>query len=97
MRYSVEDPHTAARDELRRRWQLFWFVFAAYLPLGVVVVMLGLFDLVYFAASWMALFLIVGSRLAMFRCPSCQNRAFQRPRWRNPFSRKCLHCGLHLR
>ena len=91
------DEYSTARGELRRRWRFFWFVFLAYLPLCAFVMVLNLFDLLYFALFWMALFAVAAARLGSFRCPSCRELAFLRLNWSNPFSRKCLHCGLRLR
>lgn len=29
----------------------------------------------------------------LFRCPHCDNRFASGRFWRNPYTRKCLHCG----
>jgi hypothetical protein len=34
------------------------------------------------------------TRLALFRCPRCGKRFFTTMWYRNPFARKCVHCGL---
>jgi hypothetical protein len=34
------------------------------------------------------------SLLALFRCPRCGKRFFTTLWYRNPFARKCVHCGL---
>jgi hypothetical protein len=91
------EQYSSERQELRRRWRFFWFVFLAYLPLGGFFMVLNAFDPLYFALPWMGLFVIAGARLGFFRCPSCEKLAFQTSFWHNPFSRRCLHCGLQLR
>ncbi len=93
----ILDKISVARQEYRRRWRFFWFVFFTYLPLSGLFVVLNLFKPAYFAVAWMALFLIAGLRLGFFRCPTCQKLAFQKPSRHNPFSGKCLHCGFRLR
>jgi hypothetical protein len=87
----------AARSDYLRRWRLLWFVFFAYLPLGALFMLFVPIDAMYFALPWMALFGIAGVRLGYFRCPSCHELAFMKAMWNNPFSRRCLHCGLELR
>ncbi len=92
-----DERYGADLDELRRLRRFFWFVFLAYLPLGALVMVLNLFDVMFFALLWMTLFLLTGLRIGFFHCPACQKLAFQKRFWQNPFSRKCLHCGLRLR
>jgi hypothetical protein len=87
----------AARSDYLRRWRLLWFVFFAYLPLGALFMLYVPIDAMYFALPWMALFGIAGVRLGYFRCPSCHELPFMKAMWNNPFSRRCLHCGLELR
>jgi len=87
----------AARADYRKRWLLLWFVFFAYLPLGALFMLFVPVDAMYFALPWMALFGIAGARVGYFRCPSCRELAFMSAIWKNPFSRRCLHCGLQLR
>lgn len=45
----------------------------------------------------MGLTCISGLRWTLSVCPGCGNLFFVKSYWSNPFSRKCLHCGLPLR
>ena len=93
----TNDALKAARADYRKRWRLLWFVFLSYLPLGALFMLFVPIDAKFFALPWLALFAIAGCRLGCFRCPSCCELAFMKAMWNNPFSRRCLHCGLELR
>jgi ketosteroid isomerase-like protein len=45
-------------------------------------------------ACWMAAFVVTGWRAALFPCPRCHKWFFATWWYRNPFARKCVHCGL---
>lgn len=98
-------------SELRRlvRWRLFFFgTWAGTIPaLMLIGNPLGLvFDSsvpsVCVAFGGMASFVYCAIRISLFRCPRCRKRyTFKRfPGWiayNNPFTSKCLHCGLSRR
>jgi hypothetical protein len=44
--------------------------------------------------SWMIALVIAGIRLQTFSCPRCRKWFFATWWYRNPFARKCVHCGL---
>lgn len=44
--------------------------------------------------GWMLEFALAGLALSFFKCRRCQKRFFHKWWWQNPFSRKCVHCGL---
>jgi hypothetical protein len=46
----------------------------------------ALLDVAFLTVPW--------SLLALFRCPRCGKRFFTTLWYRNPFARKCVHCGL---
>jgi hypothetical protein len=87
--------------ELRRRKRLeraSWLV-AAILGLG------GGYLSSLFAAPWIfyclaalgAVVFIGGFNYSLsFRCPGCDNFFFQSTFWRNPWTRKCVHCGRQV-
>lgn len=47
-----------------------------------------------FAGAWMMAFMIAGRRVGYFPCPRCGKWFFAKWWYRNPFARKCVHCGL---
>lgn len=85
----------------RRRRNQFWLVFAGYVPVcgAVAFVSAELFHTLtpaFVAASlWMGLFLVVGIRVDMWRCPRCGQR-FSGTWWYQLgfLARRCVHCGL---
>ena len=83
--------------ELRRRKRLYWALFAAFLPLGVLVMAVGLFDPMYFGVVYLAVFQLAGIRVWSFPCPRCQRPVSRYQRfWHNPWVRKCIHCKAKL-
>jgi hypothetical protein len=42
----------------------------------------------------LALVTLVGMPATLFRCPRCNRRFFYTLLWRNPFTDRCLYCGL---
>lgn len=80
---------------LRRRW--FWLFFWAYLPAMAIIAMLGDWVFPWAAFAWMGFFLGASMYVWVSRCPRCGERFHYRRGFSNPWTRKCLHCGLHLR
>ena len=87
-------------EHYRRRRNLFWIVWATYLP-GVALIGLALksvlgsdIPIYVVAGAWMIAFLICGNRMAAWKCPRCQRSFFMRFWAYNPLAAKCSHCGL---
>jgi hypothetical protein len=104
-------PYAAAWQRYRR-WRLaFWVLFLLYLPsLAGVSRALGWTrgsgaPIVAAAIVWMIALAIVGYPTSNFPCPRCGKPFFRkfddrpgRMSWqRNPFARRCMHCGLPKR
>ena len=86
--------------QLRRR---FLFLWAAYLPVFVVVALIsgsffpkgsanGITVAAVLASVWMLLFLRSSRRLKRWNCPRCHERFA--PWWKGVFTDKCANCGL---
>ena len=61
------------------------FVRRFHWPDSAFLVM-ALLDVAFVTVTW--------TRLALFRCPRCGKPFFTTTWYRNPFARKCVHCGL---
>lgn len=93
----------AALEEIRRRRLLVWLVWVGYLP-TVLLIVFGLEALganpddsaPFVALPYMALFAAVAIRSGYSRCPRCHEHFHRRSLYGNPWTRKCLHCGLSL-
>jgi hypothetical protein len=98
--------YSAAWHDFRRRRIISWVVLLGYPPgataiflvLGMPLATLAGIKPDYFfyaiALSWMAAFLVTSFRQAYFPCPKCGEPFFAMWWYRNPFARKCVHCGL---
>ena len=95
--------------ELKRRERVFNLLFWLYVPAFVVAVLLfdrfvhaltpWLF--LIFSTGWMLGLCWFGIQVLAWRCPRCMGTYFSRAllpggllRRVNPFTRRCLHCGL---
>lgn len=85
--------------ETLRRYEVIYYVVwlgGAILALVLSMHFPALKDV--FGVLWIAAFFAAVSLKGSFRCPRCGNPFFSRPhalgRFNNPFTRKCLHCGL---
>ncbi|HKU45715.1 MAG TPA: hypothetical protein VJQ58_02455 [Burkholderiales bacterium] len=72
----------------------------AYLLLGLIpfVLVAGYFTRIVFilaAIAYGVLLLAYSLRLAFTECPRCEN-FYHWNWWSNPWTRRCLHCGLRL-
>ena len=88
---------------IRRRRRLGWLLWLGYLP-GVVLLTFALrsvIDLdvvaIVVALAWMGAAAVNHARLMRLPCPRCAGRFHVGSRWHNPWTRRCLHCGLHVR
>lgn len=83
---------------LRNQWIL---VFLGYVPIvgaiGYLAIKLFHTTIPAFAVAlvWMALFLVTGLRVQLWRCPRC-GKWFSAKWWYNKgfLARRCVHCGL---
>jgi len=103
-----EGPYAAAWR--RHRWwsRAFWITFLLYLPvLAYVSRVLGWTrgsggPIAFAALAWMIACAVMAMQAWSLRCPRCGEPFFYefddrpwRMSWRrNPFARRCLHCGL---
>jgi hypothetical protein len=83
---------------IKKRRKNMWFMFIGYIPFVLIVLLVSRSDraAMYAAFFWMALFVIVGSILGFSRCQKCKKLFFIKLLFANPFSGKCLHCGVDL-
>jgi hypothetical protein len=89
--------------DIRRRRRLLWVAFVGYIP--AVMVLTPLVQsiarpnnaLLIVVVSWMALFVVAGFRIDWARCPRCGKHFHATVLWHNPWARRCLHCGLHVK
>ena len=87
-------------DEYRRRRNLAWFAFLAYVPVCFVVAVLSMRLFSTFtpafavAIAWMIFSVIAGNLALRFPCPRCGKWFFAKWWYHNNFARKCVHCGL---
>jgi hypothetical protein len=109
VRLESPGPYAAAWRSYRHWSRVFWIVFLFYLPalalLGRALSSRreGSGDTIFLAAFvWMITWAAIGYRKSNFSCPRCGELFFQkfdarpwRMSWqRNPFARRCMHCGL---
>jgi hypothetical protein len=95
--------YAEALGDIRHRRRLGWILFLGYIP---AVAVLGPLvrsiahpsnpDLIV-AISWMALLAVAGLRVDWAPCPRCGKRFHATAFWHNPWARRCLHCGLHVK
>jgi hypothetical protein len=95
----ASDLHPAWRTY--RTWRiLLWAGFLGYMPfVWVVATALGGSEAVGAGAAmtWMAAWAVCIIRVGFFRCPGCGHRfhvVASFPWWSNPWSRRCVNCGL---
>jgi hypothetical protein len=84
----VPDHYEKAWKDLRRRRTVFVSMLVATAPIVYFVrqpPVFAWFFVVFGAAVW----------VQFFRCPRCGEEFAATWWWRNVFTRKCLHCGLH--
>ena len=97
----MNENYAAAWEEYRRRRRLFWIVFAAYIPTGLIVVPLLAKVLprtvqpgLVFFSIWGIIFIVTSIRVEFWRCPRCHKHFFRKWWGGLPFVHNCVHCGL---
>lgn len=101
-RVSQQNIKKLRRISLRRLWPIVFFVLTAMMTF-LMEVLIG--RQVVPRRDWVALTMLLGMgltgisvlRWTLSACPNCRNLFFVKSYWSNPFSRRCLHCGLLLR
>ncbi len=98
----VDEPTRASQRELagladigiRRAWLWGWFLGTIPVACGVGVFAGGALQFVMI--TWMAVWLFLIVRHGLARCPRCGS--FFNWSWRgsNPFTQRCMSCGLRL-
>jgi hypothetical protein len=104
----AEPSYSEQWRDWRKRRNIVWLIFLGYIP-GVIAIffsVLFLFRLIglpaawdgpafyAIAGSWMFSFIVAGIYAGYFPCPRCHKPFFVTWWYRNPFARKCVHCGL---
>jgi hypothetical protein len=92
------EPYEDAWKDLHARRTAGVWVLAALVPVYLLYllersVQSSITHLLWYV--WLAALSIVGVRIQLFRCPRCQYTFTWRALW-NPFTSKCLHCGLRI-
>jgi len=86
--------------DLRKRRNILWIIFFAWLPLAGLVAALSRTWLkapvlaVAAAVVWLVAYAASAWWFASFKCPRCGRRFHVKGWWQNPFANRCLHCGL---
>jgi hypothetical protein len=86
---------------IRVRQRRMAHVFLAFVPCLILAAGIGrLFSdseapVIVVALLYGALFLVYSLRLALTECPRCHG-LYHLNWWANPFTRRCLNCGLRL-
>lgn len=78
---------------VRRRQALVFIAILAFIPVMVIIDNQGLPMPESFYA-YGALCLYLGWRMEYTYCTRCGNRVFRRGWFGNPFTYRCMHCGL---
>jgi len=90
---STEVMEGLQRIRIRRR--LMWAMWLGYLPIGVLISLLGFPRLTWsFAPAWMVLIAISSGFVAFSKCPRCNSLFHMTMLWGNPWAKECIHCGL---
>ncbi len=86
-------------EEIRRRRRLVFVVFLLYIPVVIITFFVFRSDqfTVWVALAWMALCAVTIIRASLSRCPRCGKHYHYKRPTSNPWTRKCLHCGLRLK
>jgi len=77
-----------------RRWWLMWGLFFGFVPCGVAASNLLPTIAAEVLVAWAVGLAMSALAVGLFRCPACGRCFHQTWWWGNPFSRRCLHCGL---
>lgn len=95
-----DHPDTTGREDysgwtpvVRRRQALVFLTFFAFIPVMGVIDELGLPTPESFYV-YGAFYLFLGWRMGRTHCARCGKRVFYRGWFGNPFSPRCMNCGL---
>ena len=85
-------------DEIKGRRRFFWVVLALC---PAVILLSGLFRSARVGwvagLAWATLYMCAALRVVMVKCPRCGEHFSCKWYYGNPWTTKCLHCGLKLR
>lgn len=84
-------------NRLRRWRRLLWGLLLGYVPIIWLALELSGSDRTTFKvfAGWVLLVLVTTLRVALLRCPRC-DQTFHLHGFIPLYLRRCLHCGLHI-
>jgi hypothetical protein len=86
-------------EKIKRRRRVVWLVFFGYLPFMMLVAAAKPAErfVISAALAYMVFFAVVIARLGLSKCPRCGKHFHYTWFWHNPWTSRCLHCGLKLR
>jgi hypothetical protein len=100
MLMSHAQKYEAAWIDLRTRTVILLALFLGFVPgvplISYVLNTVMVVDPLWIAGAWAAAFAGAGFHRATFPCPHCGKWFFIWVGFHNPFSRKCMHCGLKI-
>jgi hypothetical protein len=84
-------------ERIRRRRRLMWFWVFSYLPAAVFTTVAGPDAIVVpVVLLWLAAYLLAFALAARSRCPRCGKRFCRNEERWDPYTPRCLNCGLPL-
>ena len=97
----------AGLAEIRRRRRLSYWTSVAFIPVGLgsAVILRAIipFDFLFYLlvvlinGAWMGMMVVTALRVGDARCPRCADRFHRGRWWSNPWTHRCMSCGLSLR
>jgi hypothetical protein len=89
--------------KIKKRKRVMWFLFVSFpfVTLAFAKVSGSEKYTTIFAIVWGLLFICAGSVVHLSKCPKCGEQFHSKSKFplggHNPFTRKCLNCGLDIR
>jgi hypothetical protein len=102
MEQQVTDNETRIQKGLSKIKKLRLFLstlWLSFIPFVLIVSFLRQPDwiITFIGIAWVILFVVFGMIHAFVRCPACNKPFNFRGLYGNPFTSKCLHCGISLK
>jgi hypothetical protein len=95
----ITDKEREAAKKIRIRRRFAFILFLFFVPAVSVIDTLFDSDVISipFGLTYFAVTGLLFISLAFSKCPRCKKFFFSTWFWSNPFTNKCLHCGLRLK